>query len=416
MPQAQGALTQILMQMETTYKTLPVNVKSKKVYFSTADPGFTQDFEESDVMRGASRHPTQPMRGSVDVAPSIETELQATSALLYAAMGSMETTMTGGTMGTALTTPTATIDAVAQLMTINATAHGLVVGDSVEIATLTAPTSLNGKIWPVVAVPSANQFIIRIPMGTSTTVALGSGTIKKVTAVGVCTHTLKAGGNLPSYVLEFGYTDIGQYLREMGNKLASLSFSIGAKGAIKLSTKWMGANEVTAASSFDTGTPLDNGKRSFDNLGLAAADMKEGGSAIANVLSIDSITLDNQLDGDNFVVGGGGSRAAVNAGTYKVSGTVRATFEDMSLYTKAKNLTESSIDFTVKRGVGDGTDGNESLQCVLPELVYKAKSPPISGPKGVIGEYGFVGYYDNHADAAAMKIIIKNSVLPGAMI
>jgi hypothetical protein len=252
-------------------------------------------------------------------------------------------------------------------------------------------------------------------MGTTATFTLGSGTLKKVTAVGVCTHTMKAGGNLPSYAIEFGYTDIAQYIRELGCKLSTLSFSIGAKGAIKLSTKWMGANESTAVTPFDP-APLDNLKRSFDNLGISAANMKEGGSAYASVLSIDSITLDNGLDGDTFVVGGAGSRSAVNAGTYKVSGSVKAMFEDMTMYNKAKNLTESSLDFTITRGTGDGSDGNETIQVVMPELFYSVKSPAIQGAKGVIGEYSFNGFYDNHADATGMKVIVKNSLLPGAMI
>lgn len=415
MSQAQGSLSQILMQMESAYKTLPTNVKSKKLYYSAGDPGWSMGQEESKVMRAGSRHPTQAMRGAVDVAPSIDTELQATFPLLYAACGSMESSMTGGTMSTALTTPTAVIDAVNQLMTVTVTSHGLVTGDSVEIAGLTAPTTLNSKIWPVVAVPTVNTFVLRIPMGTSTTFTLGTGTIKKVTATGVLTHTLKAGGNLPSYILEYGYTDIGQFLRELGCKCNSISFSIGSKGQIEFSSKWMGATETTATSSFDS-SPLDNGKRSFDNLGIAAADMKEGGSAIASVLSIDSITLDNQLDGDTFLVGGQGTRSAVNAGTYKVSGSVKAIFEDLVLYNKAKNRTKSSLDFVIKRGTGDGTDGNESLQVVIPELVFSAKSPAISGSAGVVGEYSFQGNYDNNADATALKFVLKNSVLPGAMI
>lgn len=414
--QAQGALGNVLMQMENAYKTLPTNVKSKKVYFESESIKFYQDLSKSNVIRGGVRHPTSSVRGTVDVGGDIKTELMATSPLLYAAMGSMETTMVGGTMGAALTTPTAVIDTVNQLMTVTVTAHGLTVGDSVEIATLTAPASLNGKIWPVIAVPTANTFILRIPMGITSTFTLGSGTIKKVTAAGVCTHTMKAGGKLPSYIIESGFTDIGQYFRYLGSVCGKLSFgSIAAAGIIPLTATFMGANETTATSSFDT-APLDNGKRSFDNQGIAAAAIKEGGTAIANIFSIDGITLDNALDGDTFVVGGGGSRAAINPGIYGVNGSIKAMFEDMTLYNKAKNLTESSIDFTITRGTGDGTDGNEKIQAVIPELVYKANSPAIEGPKGVVVDLAFEGFYDNCSDATAFKLIVTNSVLPGAMI
>lgn len=416
MAQAQGALSQVLMQLQTDPKILPPNVKSKKVYLETSDIKLDQGMDSSAVLRGGTRHPTQSVRGNIDVGGGINTELQATTALLYAALGSMESTQTGGTMDTAFAAPTATIDAVNQLMTINQTTHGCSVGDTIEIAGLTAPTSLNSKVWPVVAVPTANQLIIRIPMGTTTTFTLGSGTIKRVTANGTAyTHTLKAGGDIPYYLIEKGYTDVAQYFRYFGSKCASLNFGIGGAGLIKLVSNWMGMSETTASSSFDS-APLDNGKRSFDNLGIAAANILEGGSAVANILGIDGITLDNNLDGDTFVVGGGGSRAAISAGIYKISGTLRAQFEDLTYYTKARNLTESSLDFTITRGTGAGTDNNESIQVVMPELVYKAASPPIEGPKGVIISLGFEGYYDNHADATGLKIILKNAIPPGALI
>lgn len=421
--QAQGSMAQLIMQLESAYKTTQSTagrVKSKKVYFSSESLAFSQEFASSNVLRGATRHPTAPLRGSTDVGGSISTEMMAATPLLYAGLGSMESVMTGGTMGTALTTPTAVIDAINQIMTVTVTSHGLLTGDSVEILALTAPTGLNGKIYPVIDVPTVNTFVVRIPMGTTTTFTLGSGTIKKVTAVGTTVaHTLKAGGNLPSYSIEKGFLDIAtpQYFLYKGCKVSKLGFSIGSSGLIELSSDWMGASETVGTSSFETGTTLDSGKASFDNLGIAAADVKLGGSAIASILSIDSISLENTLDGDTFVVGGGGARGAINAGVYKVTGNIKAMFEDVATYyTLAKNLTETSLDIKATRGTGAGTAGNESIQIVMPEIVLKPKAPAISGSKGIVQEYSFESFYDNHADATGMKIIISNATLPSGML
>ena len=152
---------------------------------------------------------------------------------------------------------------------------------------------------------------------------------------------------------------------------------------------------------------------------LAAADIKEGGSVVANILGIDGIKIDNQLDGDVFLVGGGGSRGAINPGSYQISGTLKAMFEDAvaatTYYYKARNFTESSIDFTLKRGSGDGTDTNESLQTVLTELNYEPASPVIQSGKGAILSLNFKGFFDNSADGTAMKMVIKNSAAPWAM-
>ena len=205
-------------------------------------------------------------------------------------------------------------------MTITSTAHGLIPGDSVQIQNLTAPTILNGKIFAVFDVPSANIFKISIPIATTSTFTLGSGTIKKVTAGGtILTHTLKAGGALPSYTHEKGFTDIAQYFKYSGCMCNKLSFGIPSSGPIALNTNWMGGAEAFGTSPFDSGTPLDNLKRVFDGLSIAAADVKEGGSAIAIITNVANITIDNQLDGDTFVVGGGGARGGINPGVYKIT-------------------------------------------------------------------------------------------------
>ena len=414
--QAQGSLGQLLIQIQDIRGQVPSAIATKKLYFSTESIVRTQELERSEVQRGGVRHPTRALRGRVDVGGDINTELMATSALLYAACGSMETTMAGGTMGAALAAPTGVIDAVAQTLTITQATHGQSVGGSMEITSLTAPTSLNGKIWPIVAVPDADTLVLRIPAGTTTTFTLGAGAIKPVTAAGVCTHTIKAGGKLPYYFMEKGFTDLGQYLRYLDSVCGKLSFSIGATGAIKLDATWMACSEQDPETSSLDIDPLDNLKTSFDNLGIAAANIKEGGTAVANILGIDTIQLENNLDGDTFVVGGQGARSAINAAVYSVTGTMRAMFDSIALYEKAKNSTVSSIDFTVTRGSGDGTSGNESLQVVIPELIYQAKSPVINGPKGVRVELGFEADYTSNSDQTAMKFIVKNSLLPGAMI
>jgi hypothetical protein len=360
----------------------------------------------------------------VDVSGSIATELMAVHPFYYAALGSMASALTGATtgetLGTSIAPSAGVIDATKQTFTLTKTSHGITEGTTIKIEGLTAPTSLNDKYFSVVAVPDANTIVLRIPLGTSSTYTVGSGTFKAVTGTATAglTHTLKAGGYLPSYHIEKGFPDVAQYFKYKGCKCGMLSLSVNAAGLIEVSTDWMGASETVGSSSFETGTTTDNSAYLFDNLGIAAADIKEGStpSAIAQILSIDNITLDNALDGDTFLVGGGGTRAAINPGTYKVSGSIKAIFEDVTLYNKAINNTESGLDITWKRGTGAGTSGNESLQLVLPELTFSAKAPPVSGPAGVVVELGFTGCYEDGADATAMKMVLKNTTLPGAFV
>jgi hypothetical protein len=413
MAQAQGAQALTSLQMERSFKTAATSVKSKKVYFIDNSLGRSQTSETSKVKRGASRQPTRGIAGTVDVGGSISGEIMATSAFWAAVLGSVQITGATVTVGSALATPAFAYDWVNQQVTVTSTAHGLVIGDTVE-GIFTAPALLNGTYYyPVIDVPTVDTFVIWVPMGGSSTITCT--TIKKCTA-GTFTYTYKGGGKLPSYIVEKGFPDIAQYFKYTGCTAGSLDISnIAASGIASFNVDFMGAAETTATSSFDSGTPIDNTKISFDNTLLAAADVKEGGSAINYLKSI-SIKLDNALDGDTFVVGGGGVRGGINAGVYQVTGSIQAVFQDMALYTKALNRTESSLDLAWKLGTGAGTAGNESVQIVIPELLFSAKSPPISSDGGVFMDMDFTGDYTDNADAAAIKVIVKCTQLPGQVI
>lgn len=423
MPQAQGSLASFKILMESVFNTAhtatSVAGKSKKVYFSSESLAYSRSQEQSKVMRGGTRHPTTGIAGTTDINGNIATELMATTPFWYAALGSVEVANTGGTMGSDLTVTAATINTTAQTMVCTKSAHGLVVGDSVEIAALTAPTSLNGLIFPVIDVSAAGDtFTLRIPMDTGSTYTKGSGTFKKVGANTTKNiFTYKAGGNIPSYIIEKGFSDIttAKFLKYTGCKCGSLSFTVNPSGIIELSTTWMGAQEAVGAASFDTGSAVDNTKVSFDASMLAAADVKIGGSANAYVKSM-QFQLDNGLDGDTFVLGGAGVRAGINTGVYQITGSVNMVFESTTLYEIAKASTESSLDVTFKRGTGDGTAGNEYIQIVVPELTFTPKAPAVNGPGGVMVDLAFTGYYSDSASGTGMKVVIGTPQLPGALL
>jgi len=348
--QAQGSLSQVLLQMEPSFKVAPTAVKTKKVYFASESLAYSQAQEQSKLIRGSSRQPTESIAGTIDVAGSIGTELNATTALVYAAMGDVKITGATVTVGSALTSPTFAYDWTNQIVTVTSTTHGLVTGATVEMIA-TAPAGLNGTFYfPVIDVPNANSFKMLVPRGNSGTITVT--TIKPCTA-GTFTYTYSAGGKLPSYIVEKGFPDIGQYFKYAGCTCGKLAFTVNPSGMIDVSTDWMGASETASGTSYETGTAIDNGKVGFDGSMVAAADIKEGGSAIASVKTI-SFNLDNVLDGDTFVIGGGGVRAGINPGVYQITGSLTAVFEDLTLYTKAKASTESSVDVTFKRGTGGG--------------------------------------------------------------
>jgi hypothetical protein len=85
-----------------------------------------------------------------------------------------------------------------------------------------------------------------------------------------------------------------------------------------------------------------------------------------------------------------------------VTGKVTAMFENLTLYNKALNNTESSLEVIM-------TSGSYSLSILVPELKYKLTSPVVQTQGGVYVELEFSGYYENGADAACLKVTLVNT-------
>jgi hypothetical protein len=425
--QAKGINGLLSMQYEQygAYGVDPTTPDLTKIYYETEGFKGSRNLITSNVQTG-NRHATKPTLGNVDVTGQMATELMVYPAMsYYAVMGSIDTTVisaTGEVLGTALTTPTGVIDSFNQILTLTAATHGVLVGDMVLIAAITAPTGLIGRYCRCVAsnataspvvtsggltIP-ANSFMVRIPLGITGTFTLGAGTIKKVTTPGASyLHVMKSGGALPSLVVEKGFADIGRYFKYNGVKSSKMSLGVLPEGFQKLSFDYMGKKETTSGSSFDS-TALDLGKVSLN--GFQINTIEEAGVASAIVTKVD-LSLDNALDGNTFTVGGQGTRGALNEGTTKVSGTLEAYFQDSALYDKAVASTETSLRVLYQNGSGVGTAGNESIEYKVPELILKQETPTLSGDKGVLISCPFEAYYDNDAAGTSLVITLKTPQL-----
>jgi hypothetical protein len=228
----------------------------------------------------------------------------------------------------------------------------------------------------------------------------------QTTGTGPYVHTFKIGSSLPSLLIEKGFTDIGQYFKYNGCKINKLSLNVTPEGFQEVDFDIIGAKETVSTTPFDS-TPTDLGKSSWTGFNIAG--IYEGGSQIATVTEITGLTLENNLDEFVYVIGGHGERYSLPEGRVKVSGTLKALFNDMTLYNKAINTTESSLKIVYQFGSGNGSAGNEYLEILIPELIYSPNAPVISGPQGIFVELPFQAYYDNSTEATTMQIILKNT-------
>lgn len=240
-------------------------------------------------------------------------------------------------------------------------------------------------------------------MGIFFKAALGS---VQTTGTGPYVHTFKIGSSLPSFTIEKGFTDLGIYHLYNGCKVNSLTLNVVPEGFQEVTINFMGAKETVDTTSFDS-TPTDLTFVPFE--GFSIATVEEGGTALGYVTAIDGLTINNNLDGNSYVIGGQGERRYLPEGIVAVSGTLRALFESGSLYEKALNSTETSLKIVYKFGDGDGSSGNEYLEILIPELIFQPQAPVISGGGGIVVELPFQAYYDNSNQQSAIQIILKNT-------
>lgn len=184
-----------------------------------------------------------------------------------------------------------------------------------------------------------------------------------------------------------------RYIRYLGCRIASARLTFSPQGFVEANFDIRGAN-----FNNDSGAALDASLDDFGHTGFSmfSATLEVDGAVYADCQSLE-VMIDNDLDDSLFVIGGGGVRGALPAGFLKVSGTLTALFKDNVLLNKAIAGTACALRIDWKSGIGDGTLGNEALILRIPDLLFKAKTPAVEGPKGLKVALEF----DSHRPTAA---------------
>ncbi|MDY0212553.1 MAG: phage tail tube protein [Desulfuromonadaceae bacterium] len=218
------------------------------------------------------------------------------------------------------------------------------------------------------------------------------------------THVFKIAKLPTSLCFEKQFTDLGKYFLYNGVRVASASFDIKPAGPVDVAFEFAGQKETVSGTPVDA-APTDMGHTPWEGF---EAEVQEGGTAIGVITAL-KFDVNNDIQSDQYAIGGGGTVYGLPEGTAKVSGSATAIFESLDLYTKAVEGTASSIKATLTKGTGVGTKGNESIEFFLPELKFKATTPTIKDAKGLMLELPFEAYYDIGAGASALQITLKST-------
>jgi hypothetical protein len=219
------------------------------------------------------------------------------------------------------------------------------------------------------------------------------------TGTGPYEHVFKVNDVQPSFVLEAQAPDLAvpQYFQYLGCKAGTLGFTVGGDGELTFNIGGSGSYLNIASSPFDAAPTAITLSRVHN----FQAAIEEGGSAMTNGTEV-SVNLDMGLDPVR-VIGGQGKVGSINEGIAGVSGNLTTLFEDVSLYNKALNSTETSLKLTVSNGA------SAILEFEMQELQYGVASPPIEGPQGLLVNLNYSAYLADGSEASAIVARLTNS-------
>lgn len=208
--------------------------------------------------------------------------------------------------------------------------------------------------------------------------------------------------------------DTDTYFIYNGCKINSMRVVVRPENFIETTFNIMGAAQTITTTSIDA-SPTDYAAGAYGGAFTGfEATIEENGVALGVVTEIE-FTIENNLDGNVFVIDGTGERYSMPEGLTKVSGTLRALFDSTDLYNRALNNTETNIVVRLTQGSGAGTQDNEKVEFYMREVLLAPQAPAIAGPAGITVELPFVAYYQDGQSASALEIVLWNKQTIGAV-
>jgi hypothetical protein len=196
---------------------------------------------------------------------------------------------------------------------------------------------------------------------------------------GTNAHVFTSGaGALPSMSVELAQPDVPSFGMNFGTRGDKMKISLSRKGLLSATLSLIAQGE-TIANSSGAGTPT-----SVEILRFAQATgaITQDGVQLAGVTGAD-LTYANNLDTVETIRPDGRIDDA-DAGESGASGTLTACFADMVLVNKATGRIPVALSF-------GWTVGAFSLTFSVPRAFLPKRKRPITGPKGVMVAYDWIG-------------------------
>lgn len=410
MTTAKGALGQVLIVEEATYKTTPASPAMFKIPVLSEDITTNQNQLPNDELR-ANRSPAAPILGNKDIRGTIRPTFHLDSIGHWFNLGlGAPTTIAATTIAAAVATGTPGLDDLSSNNGTNYSGTDLARYEFEIDATGTPDTfkwrkvtisslgvETNGSYTSGVAITGAAQSIadgLEVTFGATTGHSLADAWT--VMVYGQHHHTFKVASSLNTFQVERGLTDTADYFLLKGCMVDSISLNLTPEGIVSMDVSVLGSSWTFGTSTVANSTTsyTSDVESMFEVAGIL-----EGGSAITNVEEL-SFTWSNNPEGI-YTVGGSGEFGVLEPSNGSCSGTLTTLFQDQTLLTKATGNTESSLVTAI-----ENTAGTEWCRFAMDEIKYQPSAPTLPNAQALRNQLPFQSYYADDSDASALTVTL----------
>ena len=189
-----------------------------------------------------------------------------------------------------------------------------------------------------------------------------------------------------SFTIERHFEDIDKYIRLTGCHFNTMSLSLAPNSLVTGSFGVIGKDGDTASSAI-TGSSYgaESNTKPFDSF---TGSINEGGSAIGTITALE-LSVENGMEATYSV--GDATTKEPPLGQFRVTGSITAYLDSMSLVDKFQDETASAIAFTLTDAAGN------DYTFEMDEVQYNSGNPEVGGPGSVTVSLDFIALYDTSA-------------------
>ena len=214
--------------------------------------------------------------------------------------------------------------------------------------------------------------VVQVVSRTSTVITTTGSTLAAgVASANVTGRRLRNGTTEKSFFIEADFTDIAAVKYFTGMTVDQAQITIAADGVVTGSFSLTGKAGAVASATVASTVVASAGTNTPMTAAANVVNLMEGGAGLATAVQSLDFNIANNLRAQRKV----GQKPAFGAGAggVDVTGRLNAYFEDIALYQKFLDHTETSLSFRLVDAAGN------AIVVTVPSIYYTAGDPQITG-------------------------------------